>query len=209
MSLGDIHSAIKNDLARGDTLDSIIPDYVKRAAKIIELNHTFQYMLKFGQFTVSESADQPRVIAMPNDRVKFINMIRYPSPNSSEHKWVYITGGPTKNEIGIEINPATGYRLNGVSDIVLDNTPDQDYEYEIEWAEFTSWPIEDSASNWLILHGESALINETLVLMAARLRDNRLAQMYVGLRQEAFKVLMGADDDMRYVNQRMAMRYNG
>jgi hypothetical protein len=200
-----IHDLVSDSLARGTTLDAEIPNYVKQAALWFERNHNFAYMEKFGELTLDPDASQPRVIDLPSQRVKEIKFIRYLDEDSI---WNYIPRVDGENITKNEEGPPTAYWLSGKNYIILDNTIQEETELELQWYEYTEWPTDTSATNWLIEFAPDFLVAQTLLLMAPRLRDKRLREEYTAQRNEALRTLLLEQDTYEQADRSVIMKYD-
>lgn len=206
-TLQDIHDNVRTSLGRGTSLNTSIVSQVERAALFIERNHTYSYMERLSEFLVDISATQPRVIALPN-RVKQIMMIRW---TDEDDNFRYLTRVNAEDVSAATVAPPepVGYWLDGTRNIVLDSVPGENRIYEVQWAGFTEWPVDLTATNWLIENGGDSLEYQTLLQFAGQLRDERLLGFFTPLRDEAFKTLLDSDSELRFTDRDVVMLFAG
>lgn len=197
MNLGELHQEIKLSLARGSELDSIIPGFVRRAAKWLERNYTFAYMRQFLELHIDlETATTPGYIELGRGAPKAINMFRW---IGDDGEYSYLKRIEPKEVAVRATGVATGYWLDGVKRIVLSATPTQNLNGELQLARYTAWPANaDEFEHWLIDQAEDVLIAQTLMMMAPRLRDPRLIDTYKSVRDEGLTTLINAEDEILY-----------
>ena len=206
-TLAEFHTELAAALKRGSTLDARIPLYVKRAAREIEKNHTYLNMETFGEFTLDSSATYPRVVQLPagEDLIKEVLMFRYIV--SSDSSFVYLYGVDPRRIVSFEEGAPTGYWRQGNTNLVVDTTPDVDYDCEILWSQFTDWPTDTSAEPRMVDHEASLLMAETLLAFAKFLRDPKMRMEYQTDRDEAFRLSVEADLQAREANTQNASGY--
>lgn len=189
--LSDIHDAVRAALGKGTSLDTQIVAEVRRAARFIERQRTYQYMRRFGTTSFDMTADFPYIVDTPNE-FKAIKLVRL----VVDGQYYRIPRAPNFAELSFEDGVPTGYELDGTSRLVFNANPEEDWELQIFYDAYTSWPTADSATNWLIRNGEDALLYQTLRQMSAHLRDPRQVASLAALRDEAFRGLLMADEEM-------------
>lgn len=212
MNLGQFHDRISAALRRGNSLDGIIPLWTAEAANLIEQNYTFSWMRRTGTVTLNPLAEQPNVIELPNGRMKSLEYLR-PITWSDGVQQSY--GEPLKGVdpgafTGISRGNPVGFYLDGVDRIVLDAVADQELAYQIRFAEYTDWPVADNATPTLLQRGQALLTAEVLVIFAMEQRDQRLAELYEGRRQQAYNFLLRSEEELKWSHQNdLKMNYSG
>lgn len=201
-TLSDIHTRVRSIMARGNSLDDLIVSTVRAAARKIEQNRTYQYMKKFGVATFDTTSDLPYIIDTPNHfkRVKLVRLV-------VDDQYYRIRRGLDSEQLSLESGVPDRYELDGTSRLVFNAIPDQDYEVHIFFDTYTSWPTEDSATNWLIENGEEALVREAVFLLRGDQRDKRVADMDKLLRDEAYRSLLIADEELADSDYDSAMKF--
>ncbi len=201
MTLAELHAQVGISVGRGSVFDLEIEEFVRQAALLLERNHSFAYMEKFGTFTVDYAGDDPRSITLPSrtKSVRFVRMV------SSAGAYTYLERINASDMSALASETPTAYFLDGETNIVLNATPEEDINCEIQWFAYTSWPSDTSESPWLVTYAPDLLIAQALILMSAMLRDPAMRRLYTQQRDEALRTVLIADDDMRYPPDR---RYN-
>ena len=202
MKLGDLHTEISSILARGSSVDSLIPAAVRRAALWIERNHTFKYMERFSEVTLGKG-DNPRRVRLPSIRIKSIEVFRI-NVDGTFYPLKHID---PEDMASVPEELPRGFWLDGVSFAVLNATPDQEYSAEIQWTAFTEWPSDTNAENWLLMMAEDLLLAQSILMLGPVLRNDALMKMWVGMRNEALKTVLAADRALRDGGRDEAMVY--
>ena len=189
--LSDIHTRIRSVIGKGTSVDTSIVSAVRAAARKIEQNRTYQYMKRYGTVTMDLASDLPYVIDTPNEfkRIRLIQLVF----EGSNYR---VKRGLDVENLSRETGVPTRYELDGTTRQVFNTTPDVAYTFNIWFDSVTSWPTADSATNWLITNGEEALVMEALIGMAVDLRDPRQRANLQTSRDEAYRSLLIADEEL-------------
>lgn len=201
-TLGDMKTSVQKEVAKGTSLDGEIPDYIRRAALWLEQNYTVKAMERFVSFTLPETK---RAWILPS-LVKRIDFIRF-QRTGEDYKYP-----PLVNPRDVLKNDAadpTGYWIDGRENVFFDNAPTTALPLEMSYVGLTNWPTSDSATNFWLLEGESALLYQTLYMIAARSREPEQMRLWRALRDEQLASLMVFDSEMRDSNRNEVMNYNG
>lgn len=204
VTLGDIHDAVRDALKRGNTLDVVIASRVRQAARWIERNYTFLYMKRFGEVTVDLDSDYPYVLEVPNADWKAIHFLRI---RDDEGEFWKLGRIDPAEELDRATERPSGYWLDGVDRIILNQNPDSAYVFEVRWDQYTDWPTTTESSNWLIRNGEDVLIAQAMFLMAPYLRDAKMIQDYVAQRNEGLQTLVHADEESQHSDLSSSMTF--
>lgn len=183
-------------------MDTAIVSAVRRAARKIEQNRTYQYMKKFGSFAFDLTASSPWIIDTPNE-FKAIKLIRL----NVDGEYYRIPRGLNVEQLNLPDGKPLHYELDGTSRLIFDANPDTAYTVEVFFDMYTSWPTEDTATNWLITNGEEALYFEALLSLSATTRDPRQRANLQALRDEALRSLLIADEEMQSSDYTSAMTF--
>ena len=180
MTLAEFHSLVSSDLGRGTGLDSVIPLRVKLAVQFLERNYTFQYMKRWHTFSVNASAENPHVISLAGYSPKRITTIRRISEDDDGTIRYHPLNGPIdpRDRTTRPEGFPTAWSLNGLANIILDATPDEDFDLEIHGAWYTAWGTANSFTHWLLDHAVGLLLPLTLMYMSSRTRDPKNYAMY-------------------------------
>ena len=177
MTLAEFHTQISEEINQGTRLDYLIPNYVRRAARLIEQDYTALYMERFAQMALDVSVDNPRFLSWPEENglpnIKALDFIRYTTATNSTDSldYVYLVMVEPTQIKSIETNVPQGYWLTGSPDgsgyIVLDQVPDENMTLEAKWKAYTQWPTSDySSTPYLVRNSEMLLLAQTMLLMA-------------------------------------------
>lgn len=199
MTLGIIHSEVKALLARGSSMDAAIPGYVRRAGRWLEENYDLLHMRRLGEMTVLVDA---QFVDAPNSRVKNIETVRL------------IEGDKRTNLVQVDLKEVNsyaagtpeGYVLVNTNKIMLDCKCGTELQFELFWNEFTEWPGDLDATNWIISSAEHLLICQTLLMIGQRTRDEKLVTANKGLRDEALKVVLDSQENAKQANRNYVMK---
>lgn len=99
---------------------------------------------------------------------------------------------------------ASGWWLDGMDYIWLDNTPDQDYNAEMDYFQFSPWEeLDDEETNWLLTYGEDVMFYQSMMMLGGTTRQNSgTYQKYKLLRDESLKTLLNTDYDLQEGGQK-------
>lgn len=186
-TLGELHTMVQQSLQKGTTLDTVIPSRVRQAARWIERNYTFQHMRRIGTLQIDLGSEFPWAIETPSKTWKSIELVRIVDGGN-----IYkLDMDPDySQQLTFPVERPTRYVLDGVERIMLNANPDKNYYMEIFWTQYTSWGVADEFTCWLLENAEDLLLYQTMIHMALFLRDDRMAQTYIGGRDEALRTLL-------------------
>lgn len=210
ITLGQFHSLVSAELRRGTVHDAVIPDYVRRAARWMERNHTFQYMRRFQSLTIDADATEPRAITLPCSSTLFkgITFFRL-VPDDGDY--IYLTkidprsvSTPEPDDDGTP----KAYWLDGLDYIWLDRAPEEDYNAEMYSVQYTDWPTDTSVSTlWLLNSAEDVMIAQTILQMGPLLRDDQSMGRWKAIRDEALRTLLLAEEEVMFSNEVNVMKF--
>lgn len=204
--LKDIHDLVRDSLARGKQMDHIIPIYVEQAAHWLERNMTLPYMRRFGTFQIIAEAESPRVIKLPCNAVKSIDLIRVVLDNGT---YVNLNRVDPYEMVALEIGGPSAYWMDKDLYIILNRVPDRDYACEIQWTELSDWRKDDDEfSHWLINYGVDALIAKALMLFGPRLRDDRIVAAYNEQLQTGLKTLALFKEEQEFSDRTEHLKFD-
>ena len=147
MTLEALHTRLRRALAKGTSLDEVIPGEVAQAARWIERQRSYQYMRRFGTSAFSLSSEFPYMLNAPVG-LKALKLVRIVLGDGTFHR---VERSRSYDELTFESGLPTRYELDGVARIVFNATPTEAWTVQLFWDEFTSWPTEPTATNWLLL----------------------------------------------------------
>jgi hypothetical protein len=165
-----------------------------------------------GTYTIDLAADQPRFITFPNQRIKKFKILRR---TNTAGEFVYYDQVDPEEQIDLtptdgdlNQNEAPAFYLDGVNSIVLATEPTEAWNFEIFWDEYTAWPTDTNASTWLTENADDVLIAQAIVGAAVGyMRDQRLATLWRGIRDEGLKTVQSADAELRQGARNYTMNY--
>lgn len=213
-TLKDIHDKLRQKMGRGTALNSVIPGAITDAARWAEQNYSFSYMQKFGEVSVDPLAAEPQVIEIPSTTVKDIKALWRVTSEGGKLPLQRIDA----RDLNYTANPdavlttetvPTAFYTKGTQYIVLDLAPAIDTDFQIEWYEYTPWPQEETASNWMIENGQALLLAQARLELSEDTLDVAAYQVYKLRRDEAANNLIRQDEDFALDGQKFAFEYTG
>lgn len=204
MQLSEFYSQVSGAIRRGSSLDAVIPTYARMAARKIERNYTYKHMERFSAYTVDPDASDPRAIALPTRRIKVIHHTRIIGDDGTIYPLKQID---PQELLSIPTEMPRAYWLDGLNYIYLNSTPDKAYTIEFRWDEYTDWPLDLTAEPVLLDLMEDLMMGETMLMIAANMRDQRLQGLWNPIRQEAYTTSIEADLELRQGDRRYVMQY--
>jgi hypothetical protein len=202
MKLSDFNSLVSTYLKRGTSLDAIIPKASPMALSFLERNYTFKYMEVFKTVQLVQGN---RTIVLPTNMVtKSIAMMRF---IDSAGGYQEVNRVMPRDLKGTGSGKPQGYWLSGTNVIVFDMTPTENINGEAILNVFTTWPVGPNESHPLLIMAPDVMIYQTLINMAAYMRDSELVGAYKLMRDEGLNTLTRSDDELRYDSEYSAMAY--
>lgn len=202
MNLGEFHSEVSSFLKRGTALDSVIPTFVRQAARFLERNYNFLYMERFVETTVVAG---DRYIILPSTRVKQVNFFRW---RDGEGEFSYLRTVNPKDQLAWGDVRPSGYWRDGSVGLVLDSVTDATLEGELQIVEMTDWPTNPNSEHWLIDNAEDVLLAQSMMIAATSQRDTAMYQVYLNARNEGLKTIIDSDIEARFSNSDQVMQYS-
>lgn len=203
-TLGEFHSLVKDEVKRGDSLDSIIPLRVKLAVQFLERNYSMEYMRSFMEATLDPNVSSPKVITLPaaTKSVRFLRAV-----GTTNYHYLKHGGSKDQQVVYDEGLPEHFWKL-GLSQVILDRKPDKAYKLEGELILYTDWPTATNSTPWLLQHGLDLLLAQTMLHMGNFLRDDQIIKQYRGSRDEALRTMMLAEQETSYDGMDSEMAYS-
>lgn len=214
MKLEDFHRMVSSEVKRGDRLDAMIPLYTKQAVNFLERNWPLKYMEEWVYITLA-----------PGDQVvdmiwSFRNFRFLRRPSATE--WLYMRKANPQEET-MMAGMDTGHAY------AQDTTLNKYFQIGVRYVRFNAvWngaenlPIEGIVykySDWqqtkpdfrhfLLDQGSDLLLYQTMLRIGAAIRDPRVKDLYLGLRDEALRTFLTADEDSEYAGMDDGMEYGG
>ena len=229
MNLSDLNQMVSDSLRRGTTLDAFIPKQVALAVQWIERNYTFKYMETFRIVTIKQSQ---RILLMPTGTLVkawiFFRIIK----TDDSYKYLIKAEGKDLNQVnstkntlipGVVGTPTSAVIMPGaffqvgLSTVVLDAVPSQDFPAESMFYNYSSWPTDSTAipgggstfTHPLIDVAGDLILAQAQMFMATNImKDLRMMAAYKELRDEAVNTLTRADDETKFGGEDMKMTFN-
>lgn len=214
-TLAEFHTIVKNELNKGSSLDSYIPDKVRQAAKFLEQNYNFSYMKVYQSFSL---VYLDTAIDLP-DRFKSINWIYLDYTDAAQQaeddfRFLKKVDGTDVTNIttnaDISIARPTGYWIDGNETIRFDAEigDSAGVDGKIYYNRFSSWPASPYSSTPDILDAhELLLLYQTMIQFAPFIRNIELQQQYKQLRDDALAVATSSEKQAEYEGSELAMQY--
>lgn len=211
MNLGDFKSLLRDAIKRGDSYDSQLDGFARRAARWIEQNHTLQYMRRR---IVLTSVQGDIVIPLPtNVSIKSLEYLRFAGTDGTRiecHKgelsdpdieWTTARYGtpewPSNSRAGL---PSRFY-LDGVESLVFDRAWPEELEGQGIMARYSDFPRSDNHTHWLLVNAEGLMLRQALIEFLTIARDDRGYTVALAQREQDIKALLNADYETRYTGQ--------
>lgn len=211
MTLGEFHQLVSDSLRRGTAQDTQIPGQAKLAVQWLERNYTMSYMENFRLLQVVAG---DRTIQLPREKiVKSIKFLRLVGTDGrySPLKMVDpsdLTGiRNAQNSSSSSLVPKAFWR-SGHNLLVLDSVSDVGVSGEAILYEYSDWPTAPDSRHPLLDFAADVLLQQTLLFMAALLRDASMLGAYKALRDEALNTLTRAEDEGNYGGQSFSMAFS-
>lgn len=207
MNLGEFEAELKQIIRRGDSLDPVIPGFIRRAAFWIERNKTLNYMLRFGDLEIDPAVtDTPRYVELEGTRIKSIPMFRWVGADGT---FQYLKKTDPRDMGALESGVPGFYWMSGVSTIVLSGTPDQVLNGELWVARYSAWPTTDGATHYLLDNAEDVLQARAMINVANHVRDSELRAHWKGIFDDSLIGLYAAEEELTWENSDLRMEYSG
>jgi hypothetical protein len=205
MNLGAFHALVSSTVKRGTTLDALIPDITRQAARWLERNYTFQYMHRYVTFSLDPTAGNPRAVPFPSVRVKSIRFVKLQDEDGLFH---FMEKADPRQLIETETAIPTHYWLDAFDNIWFNNTPDKVYPAEMDYASYTDWVgLSASSTPWLTEHADDVLLALTVLLLGPVMRDDAMMARYKILRDEGLRTLLLSEEELESTNTNEVMQY--
>jgi len=213
-TLNEFYQEVSDELKRGTSFDSIIPNKVSHAVQHIEAYKAsrgdWQHMVYFKEFTVSASSNDPTAISLPTG-IKKIKFLRYKT-TASDGTIDYV---PLRRYLPEQIfkksnGLPTGYWQDGRNYLFLDNVIEDDLDFEIGCIVKSTIPANED-EEWDFLEDfKSALFPLTMFMLGPVVRMNmNTVQLYNAQYSSAIQLLDLEDEELRYSNGNNKILYTG
>jgi hypothetical protein len=204
MQLATFYSDVAAELRRGASVDTSVPRWTRAAVNFLEAGQVFAHMQKFATLTTNPAAENPQIIAFPNSRVRSWRYIR----QKVGEEFLYLEGMSPEDQGTEKIGLPTAFWHDGVSKLWLDAIPDKAYSFQAAWYEFTDWPTSTTTEPVWLDRGYNVLFAQTMLMAARGLRDPNLTAIWAPARDEAVKVQVAAEEELRWGGTTQTMRFS-
>lgn len=195
MTLQTLHTDIAAVLARGGSQDAKIPRWVRHSAQWLEQNYSFKYMEKHGEVALDPLAIAPNVLQLPNNRVKSVVLVQ-PYRTEADGRKAYANPLPKadrRDVTSIDLGYPSGWWQVGET-LHFDGKPEQTFNLDMVWFEFTDWPTDLNTTPTLLQRYENLLFAQTLVAAWREIKDQAAMQDWTGERDIALRAVLVAED---------------
>ncbi len=196
MSLGTFKTLVSDEVNKGSLHDAAIASRIKMAAKWFERNLPMKYMHRWVSFTIDPLAAEPRLI-IPPPRVRNYEFVRIVK---SDGTFGYLNKIEAMDVGRVEEGTPKQFWLDGRENLVLDTTPVESLSAEMGYFQYSDWNgLGDTQDHWLLSDAEDAMLAQTMLLMAAFLREGlEFVQRYKLMRDEAIVTITSAEEDFAH-----------
>src|SRR5690606_6517595 len=137
----------------------------------------WQYMQKTDKFTLQAAATIPNVAQFSDGRIKEVIRLTYVDSDSGKITPVSRVSEDEVVEIGTGL--PSGYYLEGTNTFIFDSSPEVDMEFKLRYYKWTDIADNDAFESWILSNAPFLVIAETLLLMAALIRNKAVADLYI------------------------------
>lgn len=204
MNLGEFKDLVRAQAKRGSAIDPQLDGFIRRAARWVEQNYTFQYMRTRATLTATTGLD---AIALPQGTpIKGLSSVRF--------NWT--RGFLDVAKVDLDVLEAaeiwdryptsapvfpTQFALNGGDELLFNAKFPEDCVGVLTLVRYSTWPKGDDQTHWLLQNAEALLLTQTMIEFMV---DQRNDQGYAAVRShrdEAVRALINADFETRYSSQ--------
>lgn len=209
MNLGEFKAEVKAELKRGDSYDLRLDGLIRRAARWIEQNYTFQYMRR--RFEVDSVEQEATIDLPPNVPIKSIEYLRFEAEDGTRFE---VSKGEMSDEEWHQPVDRYGDRwdmsnatfptrffLDGTDSIVFNRVFPKAYTGQGIMARYSDFPKDANQTHWLLINAEGLMLRQTVLEFMVSERDDRGFQAVAAKRAEDIKALVDADFHTRWTGQ--------
>lgn len=204
---------LRAEIKRGTSYDARMDGLIRRGARWIEQNYTFQYMRK--RIRVDSQVGDETIPLPTNVPLKSLEFLRFIAADGTvlvctkgelsdpEEQW-----GPLGRydpwPVAQTQFPSRFY-LDGVTHAVFNRTFQEALAGEGIMSIYSDLPLSPDQSHWLLNNAEGLLLRQCMVEFMTSERDDRGMAALVQKRQEDCKALIMADASVRYTGQDLGL----
>lgn len=202
MQLSALVTAIQDELNKGTSIsDSQVRTKIEMALQSIELMRDWTYMKVVEEAFAIVAAS--RTITAPTNLKAFAG-VRFIDADGNR---VGIKEVDPEDITEVEVAEPQGYIKSGIASIVLDNTPDQNYDGYWDYYGFTTWSAADAFEPFPFKRLVPLVFYQTLVYLAPFAREPQLLQMWTTMLNQAIKTAVDADEELKLANKPAQMQF--
>jgi hypothetical protein len=204
MTLGEFYTLLRTVIARGSSMDPLLPTFTAQALRWLERNNSFKYMVDVNT-TVLPLGNEAgfAALGLPVDEtLKSIDSVTVEVPEQilqvkqvMDVSWVteppatptlyWIDWKNKKLRWNAEVNEARPVRLH--------------------YAQFSLLPSSTASSLWLLENASDVLLYQAVVQFAMVMRDVQLAQSYAAMRDQGLRTLALQQEAQEQANSELWM----
>ena len=197
MTLAAFKTLVRDEMNRGTTLDSAIDSKARQAVRWMERNSKLRYMHRWVSFTIDSSVADPRIITPPT-LIRSLDFFRIVAADSGGNDlFSYLTKVNPMDVDSVPKTQPTCFWFDADQFMVLNATPDQDYNAEIGYWQHTDVAaLADGSEHWLFDNAEDVLLHHVMMGMAPYVKESTsFFELHTLLRNSALETLLLAEDD--------------
>ncbi len=176
------------------------------AARWLERNYSFKFMDRLCLTTLIK--EDSEVSYNADELVKSISFFKIALANDDGDFRYLKKGDPHDFNLPDATGSPKWYWLEeGTGRIIVDPTPDKDYEATLMLRVFTDWPTDLTKENFWLTHADDVLLARTLEQLGPIVRSALLIQTYKPLREEGIRTLLLTDEENKLGDSSHAMKF--
>lgn len=191
-TLSEFHTIVRNELNKGTTLDTQIPQKVRQAARLLEDNYEFDFNKIYESFSLTASDTSYPTPA------RFKSMVFFRLDYDDEEDFRYLTKVDPRQVTSYSTDPLVrpvGWWLSGATTIYFDAEFSASTAAEWQYNRYSDWPT--TASDYvltptLLEKAEVSLLAMTMVLFGPHIRNQELHQQWKDVLADSLRILTGA-----------------
>lgn len=208
MTLGEFKSLLRDAIKRGNSFDSQLNGFARRAARWVEQNHTLHYMRR--RFTLLSVAGENTIVMPTNVPVKSIEYLRFDATDGTRYE---MTKGDLSDPSTSWVTPdryaawpqyttvPTHFYLDGNYALIFNHAFPEALTGQGIMARFSDFPTAENQTHWLLQYAEGLMLRQSMLEFMTDVRDDRGFQATMMKRQEDIQALMNADHEARWTGQ--------
>lgn len=204
MTLGEFYTLLRTVIARGSSMDPLLPTFTTQAVRWLERNNTFKYMvdvstptLGLGKFASFAS------LGLPTDgTLKSIDSFTVQVPDEI----LAVRQQPDVTWITIPQGVPTLYWIDWKNEQLQWNAEVMEPRAaRLHYAQFSQVPASLSQTFWLLENASDVLLYQAVVQFGMVMRDVQLAQSYAAMRDQGLRTLALHQESQEQANSELWM----